>query len=254
MSGLIGYNNLFTASGVTVTASGETTDYEKENAYDWKQYDWWKHTITGISWLRASFTAAQDADYMAIYGHNLHDVGGSVKPQYSTDGGSSWNDADTAVSPTDGNAIFFSFTSVSAADWRAYIVTTTGSAVIAGVMIGEALTLDRDVTAGFSPPTLSPDIESKTAVSEMGVNLGVSNIRTGVSGNIPLTNISASWVRSSLAPLIEHLNNGYPCVFAWDYTNYSDEVCLIWKTRSVAKPSHISKNLMSFDLSYEGIL
>ena len=251
---MIGYDNLFTASGVTVTASGDATGYEKENAYDWKQYDWWKHEITGISWLRASFGGAQDADYMAVYGHNLHDVGGSVKPQYSTNGGGDWIDADTVVSPTDGNTIVFTFASISAADWRAYIVTSTGEAVIAGIMIGEALELNRDVTSGFKPPTLSPDIESKTAMSELGVNLGVSNIRTGVSGTLSLSNVSASWVRTEWLPLIAHLNSGYPCVFSWDNTNYPDEACLIWKANAVGKPSQISKNLMTIDLQYEGIL
>lgn len=250
---MIAYHNLFTASGVTVTASGDTADYEKENAFDWKQYDWWKHSITGISWVRASFSGAQDADYMAIYGHNLHNIEGTINPQYSTNGGVSWNDADIALAPTDDSILFFKFASVSAADWRVLIVSGTGHAVIAGIMIGKVLEFDQDVTSGFQPPTLSPDIESKTAMSELGVNLGVSKIRIGVSGTISLTDVGAAWVRSDWVPLIDHLNSGYPCVFAWDHVTYPDEVCLIWKTKSVGKPSHISKNLMSVALQYKGV-
>lgn len=256
MSGLIGYDSLYVASGVTVTASGESTDYEKENAYDWKQYDWWADTTvtSGDTWIRASFAAAQDADYMIIFGHNLSDVGGSVKPQYSTNGGTSWSDADTAVTPTDNNTIFISFTSVSAADWRVLVSVTTDYAVIGGVMIGEALEFDKDVISGFRPPTLSPDIESRAPMSEMGVNIGVSKIRTGISGTISLPNVSASWVRNSWQGLIDHLNNGYPCGFMWDSVNYPDETCLIWKDGNISKPAHSSKNLMQIELRYMGVL
>ena len=39
--GKIGYKNLFTTSGVTVTASTEAATYAKENAYDGFGFDWW---------------------------------------------------------------------------------------------------------------------------------------------------------------------------------------------------------------------
>jgi hypothetical protein len=253
-NGRIGYHNLFTDSGVTVAASDEVSGYEKENAYDWKQYDWWKQSAAGTSWLRASFASAASADYMCVFGHNLHGVGGSVKPQYSTDGGSTWNDAATATAPANGNTIFIGFDSVSAADWRCLVVTSTGQSIIAGVMIGEAMVFERDITAGFAPPSLSPDIESKTAMSELGVNLGVSNLRTGVSGTISLSNISAAWVRESWQGLIDHLNNGYPCAFAWDYLNRPSETVLIWKKDKVGKPAYSTPNYMTATLDYEGML
>jgi len=85
--GRIGYKNLFTTSGVTVTTSSDQSGFEKENAYDWKPYDWWKPSAGGVNWLRASFGGAKAADYMAISGHNIGTLGASVKCQYSTNGG-----------------------------------------------------------------------------------------------------------------------------------------------------------------------
>jgi len=252
--GRIGFHNLFTESTATVTASGETADYEKENAYDWKQYDWWKHDITGTSWLRASFPGAVAADYLCVFGHNLHEVGGSVKPQYSTDGGANWVDAAAFIAPDSGRTLFVGFDSVLGADWRCLIVTTTGPAVIAGIMIGRAMVFERDVQSGFEPPTLSPNIETKTAMSEMGVNLGSSNISTGLSGTITLANVTSGWVRDEWKPLIDHLNRGYPCAFAWDYISHPEESCLIWKTRDIGKPSNTSRKYMTVDFQYEGIL
>ena len=56
-AGRIGFKNLFTTTGVTVTASTEQVGYEKENAYDWLGYDWWKANSLGESWIRASFVS-----------------------------------------------------------------------------------------------------------------------------------------------------------------------------------------------------
>jgi hypothetical protein len=253
-NGRIGYHNLFTDAGATVTASDEVTGYEKENAYDWKQHDWWKQSALGTSWLRASFASAKSADYMCVFGHNLHKVGGSVKPQYSTDSGSTWNDAAVSTSSAEGNTIFVGFDSVSAGDWRCLVVTTTGQSIIAGIMIGEAMVFERDLTAGFAPPSISPDVDSKTAMSELGVNLGMSNLRTGVSGTIALTNLTPTWVRNDWKPFITHLNSGYPAAFSWDYINYPTESVLVWKKGKAGKPAYTSPNFMSASFEYEGIL
>lgn len=247
----IGYKTLFTDSTGTVTASDEATGYEKEYAYDWKQYSWWKQSATGTSWLQVAFAAAQDADYMTVWGHNLDSVGGSVKPQYSSDG-ISWSDATTATTPTDNTTIYIDFTSQSAKYWRCLVVTTTGQSVIAGIQIGERTELQRGLRAGFAPPTLSPDVELRVGRSENGVNLGASVRYQGVSGSIEMTNITPAWARSGLEPLIDHLNSGYPAVFSWDATNYNDEAILMWISRQLPSVSYSSPLYMDFTLPYEG--
>jgi hypothetical protein len=251
--GQIGYKNIFNDAGATVTVSSEASGYEKENAYDWKQYDWWQPTGTSSEWIAVSFSSGKSVDYAAVWGHNLHEVAGSVKPQYSTDGGSSWIDASANVTPTTGRTLFIAFDSTSKNDWR-LLFTSTGAVIVAGVQIGEATIFDKSLSPGFMPSALSPEVGSKTAMSELGINLGVSTLRTGVSGTIQLTNISPDWVRSQWVPLITHLNSGKGGVFSWDDEFHSDESILIWKKGKIPTPSYATPLLMSASLTFEGIL
>lgn len=250
----IGYHNLFNDSTATITVSSETIGFEKENAYDWKQYDWWKPTALGTEWIRASFGLAKTASYIAVFGHNLHEVGGNVKAQYSTNGGSTWNDAISEITPTTGGTIFRVFSGIGAADWRALVVTTTGQAVIAGIMIGEVTYFNRGLEPGLEIPALAPMVESKTAMSELGVNLGASIKSTGVTGSISMTNIDPSWMRSEFYPLVTHLNDGRPCVFSWDYTSHPWEALLIWKSETIPPPSYSGALLMQATIPFDGVL
>lgn len=249
-SGRIGYKNLFTTSGVTVTASSDQTNYEKENAIDWKRYDWWKPTTTGTHWIRASFASAKDADYMAISGHNLHEVGGSVRPQYSTDGGSSWSYAAAAVAPTTDKTIFVEFTSVNAADWRIEVITTTGQSLIGVASIGEMMELQTGFKSGFEPPTLARDHKYYTSVSEGGVFIGRSLRQITYSTSINLSMLTPEWVRTTWTDFLDHAQTK-PFFFSWDTENHSDEAVFAWVNNSIPKPSYSSNIRMSVSLPIE---
>lgn len=251
-AGKIGYKNLFTQSGGTVAASSEASGYSKENAYDGFGYDWWKPTATGDSWLRVSFGSAQTADYMAIWGADLADHGSSIKPQYSTDGRSTWNDAESAVMPSSNDTLFFDFSSISAADWRVLVTNPTTIAAIAGIQIGEALTFPYNMEQGFAPPSLVPIIKLKTSRTESGAFLGGSKLSEGIKGNFNLTNLDPAWVRSNWIPFIDHAQTPAPFVFAWDSVNHSSEVVLGWVTKEIAPPRYSTPLLMSISLIFEG--
>ena len=250
--GYIGYENLFTATGVTFSASSENVGFEGVNAIDWNQYDWWTQSAIGYSNIRASFAVAQPANYLCVFGHNLFDVGSTVKAQYSTDGGSTWNNPHTVITPTDAGVVFVKFNSVSAADWRCLVNSTSGQTSIAGVMIGNLMQFDKDVGGGFAPANLSPEVKNKTPMSERGVNLGAAVIREGLKGNVQLNNVDEQWVRDEWTPLVEHLNLGRPAVFAWDAVNRPEDAILIWKNGQIPAPKYSSNNLMSVSLTYDG--
>lgn len=256
MSGKIGYDNLFTASGVTVTTSDEATGYEKENAYDWLSYDWWKQNAAGTSWIRASFGSAQTADYIALFGHNLGTAGASFKAQYSTNGGSSWNDAHTAVSPSDDNTQFVEFTSQSAADWRFHVVTSGTQAIVAGVLIGQALEFQRGIRpGGFVVPSMAINTTHKTHKSERGVFLGGSAIREGVEGKINLVDVDPSWVRTYWEPFRAHAMTPRPFVISWDPTNYNDEAVFAYaKDGRMPAPNYDDPLYMRAGFDYVGTL
>lgn len=254
-NGRIGYKNLFVETGVTVTVSDEDALYPKENAYDWLSYDWWKQSAFGTSWLRASFASAKTANYMAIFGHNLSDVGGSIKPQYSTDAGVSWNDAASVISPINNNTIFVYFADISAADWRVLITTTTGVSAIAGVMIGESLLIQRGFVSGFISPRLALESKIKTYKSEKGVFIGGTKVREGFSSSLSLQNLTPDWVYAYWIDLMDHLRYPKPIVFSWDPIKHPDDAVFAYaKDGNVPAPSRTSYTTMSASLNLEGVL
>ena len=251
-AGKIGYKNLFTTSGVTVTASTEASTYAKENAYDGFGYDWWKPTATGDSWLRTSFGSSQTANYMAIWGHDLSDHGSSIKPQYSTDSGANWTDADSAVSPSDNDTLFFSWSDINAADWRVLVTNPTTIAQIAGVQIGVTLDLPKGMRPGFAPPSLVPIIETVTRRSESGVFISGRKMSEGIKGSIKLKNIDPAWIRSDWIPFIDHVQTPKTFVFAWDDVTHTGEVVHAWVSGKVSPPKYQDPTYMSLALKFEG--
>jgi len=250
----IGYKNLFTSTGVTVTASTEATDYDKENAYDGFGYDWWKPTSTGDSWLRASFASAKVSNYMAIWGHDLADQGSNVRPQYSTDGGSSWSDAASMQAPSTNRTLFFTFDDIIAADWRLLVNNPTSISVIAGVQIGEVLALTKAMELDFRVPSMVPIVRSKTALSETGSFIGGRKISEGIAGNFNLKALDPAWVRSEWLPFIAHAQTPKTFVLAWDTDTHSAEIVLAWVTKQIPTPSYLNPLLMNISLNFEGTL
>ena len=250
----IGYHNLFESTTATVTASTETAGFEKENAYDWFGYDWWKPTATGDSWLRASFSGSQLANYMAVWGHNLGTIAGNCKPQYSTDGGTVWTDAASAIAPADDNTLFFTWSDITASDWR-ILVNGATLPIIAGVQIGEVFPLPKNMETGFTPPSLVPIITSRTAQSESGAFIGGSTLNQGIEGGFTISNQDPVWVRDIWIPFINHFQTPKPFVFVWDYDSHSSEVVLAWKPNGRASElSYTSTLYMGVSLKFEGRL
>lgn len=247
-SARIGYKNLFTTSGVTVATSSDQTGFEKENAYDWKSYTWWKPSAAGANWLRASFGAAKSADYMAISGHNIGTLGATVKCQYSTNGGSTWNDIGGTIAPADDNVIFVVFDSTSAADWRIY---TDSACTIGVVSIGETTELPVGMGVGFNIPTMAQNDKFNTSVSEGGEHIGNSLRRQNLSFTISLNLVDPAWIRSTWQDFIDHARL-YPFFFSWDSENHSDEAVYCWVNKAIAKPSYISPVRGKVSLNVEG--
>lgn len=252
--GKIGYKNLFTTTGVTVTVSSEAVGYEKENAYDWLGFDWWKPTATGNEWIRVTFATAQAVDYFAVWGHDLADHGSSIYLQYSNDGGAFWYPAGTTATPTDNNTIFQSFTSISAKDWRIQVQNPTTIAAIAGLMIGESLDMPRNVEIGYEVSSLAPIVKLKTARSESGVFLGGSKQSEGVEGAIKATSLAPAWVRSDWVPFLQHAQTPKPFVWSWDSSDHADEAVLAWAKGQPETPKYSDSNYMDVSIEYEGTL
>lgn len=209
----IGASNLFRDSGATVTASADTTGGEKENAYkEGFTHDFWRPGSSGDHWLRVSLGSAAKADYLAIAAHDLHNNGGTIKAQYSTDGGASWTDAHTAVTPANSQPVMVLFSQVEAADWRLF-VSSTGAVSIGVVHIGAVLKLRVGIPAPWTPPYLAQDNRFINERTEGGAFAGRSLLARGAQLRMDLEHVPKGWIRDTWEPVVRLIEQ-YPFFFA----------------------------------------
>lgn len=245
----IGYNNLFEDTTGTVTASTETAGYAKENAYDWRPYDWWKASAIGDSWVQIAFPSTRTVDYFAVAAHDLTTQGASIKLQYSTDSGSTWNDATTAASGVSNRVIFKSFSVITASYWRILVNAPTSVASIGVVAFGDRLDLPRGFPPGFSPVALARENTYQTSMSDNGQFIGRSVKRKMYKGAFELPQVSPTWVRNYWEPFIDHAETK-PFFFSWDTSSHPDEAVLGWLDDSYTPPSYDSVVTMRIQLGF----
>lgn len=249
---IIGYKNLLTTTGGTITSSSAATDYDAENIADWRPFTWWKPTSTGNSWVRVSFATAKVVNYFAVASHDLATSGSTIKLQYSTNGGSSWIDATTENPGTDDMVIVETFDDITAADWRIYVSNPTTIAAIGVVSFGEGLELPYQQEVGFAPPTLSRDAEYLTNQSSSGLFLGRSIERTGYPGIISMSAIPQAWIRSEWEPFLDHAELK-PFFFSWNDAEYSSEAVFAWTDGKISPAKYSSPLRMSISLKFNSV-
>ena len=209
----LGVDSLLRRTLATVTASAETTGFEKENGYaEGFTFDFWKPGAAGVNWLRASLPAAELSNYVGVAGHNLHLVGGSVKMQHSTDGGSTWSDSSAEHAPGDSAPLMILYDDIHAADHRLWINSDLPPS-IAAVSFGEVLKLDAPVQAPWAPPALSRKNRYIGDVSENGAFLGRTIVAEGAELNLTVRGVGMPWVRGRWEETVRLLEN-WPFFFA----------------------------------------
>ena len=102
MTARIGYENLLAQSGATVTAESEDGASVVENAFDWREYDSWKPSTDGDSYIDLELAAADNADYCALAWHTLGTNG--ARAQWFYGDGSDWFPAGYSVDDPAGAA------------------------------------------------------------------------------------------------------------------------------------------------------
>lgn len=215
----IGYENLF-ESATTITATDEETGYEKENAYNWNLFDWWKPASAGTKYLTATFSSAVIVDYFALFGHTLHTYSDSIQLQYSTNG-STWNDATDPQAPSTGRVLFVTFAAITAAWWRLKLITT-GPCIIGAATFGQSLELPKGMKVGFIPPPFARNNKYSDKSTVKGVPLPRTIERMAGKITITQANVDPVWMRSNWAAFLDHAET-QRWFFSWDSVNHSTE-------------------------------
>lgn len=238
------YDNLFcktTLAGYTLLSSGDATGYAKENIADWLDFDYWKADAAGAEYVEVQFTAAQAADTLAIYAHDIYTNSGSVKVKRYDSG--AWTQVGATLTPTSNGLQILQFTSVSDTRWRIEVTSTPASKIGIG-FLGVALALD-DGQIGIAPP-LVPGTDTVINRAAGGALLGVSGKPKASDLRISIELQTPAWIRANWVPFIRHAARK-PFILAWDDAALS-EAWWCWCERPLANPEYTHATFQKAEL------
>lgn len=222
----------------TITTSTGTEVSAAANIADLATYSFWSATPNGSAVARAQFVFASPVTlgFVGIAAHNLADVGGTVKPQYSTDSGSSWLDAGDAVTPTDNQAIGWRFADTEADYWRISCTGLTDDVVIGVALLSEALIIPEQIYQGYAPPLTPNIVDLQSNVSEGNHLLGTTGIERGSAATAAFDYLAPAFVRGADWLAFQRAwNRGAPAFWAWRPDSYGD-LFLGWRTGGAIAP------------------
>jgi len=252
MAATIAYNNLFTDSSATVTASSAATNFDAANAYDWWLYDAWKPSATGPATFEVSFASNQACDYFGIVGHTLGTDGHPYSFEYWD--GSAWQVVQAAT-PSNDNIIFGVFTQQNRTKYRFNFNVPAGQTLgqIAQLMCGARLDLPYGMQPGFPIPNMTYNYNVQNQESIGGLLLGSTLIAKGEKFEIAQPGVlDPTYVRSTLKPFLDHAIEK-PFLFCWDTTNYINETVYAHIDGPPPPPTHESGLHMTFKLPCVGV-
>lgn len=218
-------NHLQSALLTSVTATSARTDFSVQNAFDWYTTSYWSPTsASGIHSFTAIFLSPVTADYLAIYRHNLGDVGGTFYLEYSVDGGASWSLATTTVTGATNNALKINlFATVTATHWRVVFNLSSATPFYVGVvMFGRKLPLYRGMIGGFVVPRHGRKNTIINQKTEGGQFVGRVKTSQGAATNINFKTVPQAWVRDYWEAFVRHAELN-PFIFSWNNEFYPQD-------------------------------
>lgn len=244
-------DNILQNPDVVLSTDAPPVDgYSYLNAVDMRAYTYWR-VGAGTYYLNAVYGEAQDVNAWCFYSGTMAAVGASLQPQFSTDGGMTWEDADTPYFPPDTAPVYRVLDEViSAARWRIKIVTPA-EMDIGVISIGKDFTFERGCWVGFSPPHLARDTTITNTTSEGGVFLGRTIRRNGVSFNFNLDKLSIAWVENFWRIFVRNAELE-PFFLLWYKTAYPTDACYCWADGDIPQPEFSHSNFMRASMKVKG--
>lgn len=236
--------------GNTPTVSGTASGFFAGALSNRLTHEFWKPDASPAT---AEYTiTAQSIDYIGIAAHSLGTTQTTVKVEYSDDAGSTYTEISEFI-PGDDNAIMVLFDQVDNVDRVKFTFTYSGDAPIVGVIYaGLALAMQRPFYGGHSPITLSRETVNRPQMSESGQWIGASVIRRAFSSSAAWKHLTASWYRANFDPFAFHVSKTLPFFFAWNPSEWSDEVAYCWSNTQI-KPTNMGiRDLMEVSINLEG--
>lgn len=224
---LFGYQNILESA--TLTPTSEAAGFPAENAIDYRLDDWWKPTASAAE-LVFDVGSAQSADYIGVAGHTIGSLSnGGITVSYSSDNfvADDNNVANYDSTVTTDAVVMRTFTSASARYWKIRFSYAGSAPSIGHVSIGARYSPPVGMQAGHVMPKYGMKHKYVNSLSDNGLFVGRSLIRSEYETTIDLNLISAAQMRSDIDPLIAHVI-AKPFFFLWDETNYPGEAAYCW--------------------------
>jgi len=250
---IICWQNHFADPTVSVFSGHPEVDgHPAINVADGKEYTTWQSVSDNVTWpsIEIGAPSEKQADYLAIHGHNLGEIGARVLVQV-------WQaDAFITVSdttPATSAPLLIRFPSASSLRWR-ILFATTESVRVAVLSLGSAMTMERGCWEGFTPPWMGRMTEVTTTRSESGVLLGRSLALRGVEFDMNFEFLTIAFVRNSWMPFVIAAESA-PFFVQWNPTEYPDDVAFCWiadPSKDIQRPRMKGPGHMSASVKVKG--
>lgn len=237
----IGYQTYtFALDTTAVIASTEIAAGPKDAPLRPDTAEYWEPSALPATW-QLNFGTTRNIDYVGLLGSfGTNGVSALIETSDLIEVGSPpaavWTTFAAAVAPTNDDPILYLDDVVAAAAIR---VTLTGSGSMprmAVVYVGEALVMQREVTAPFTPPNLSRKTVLSRSLSRGGEFLGQGFRRMGVESSASFQLLEPAWYRANFDPFVKHARS-LPYFFAWLPEDYTTEVAFAWSPDDI-RPSY----------------
>lgn len=240
------FTNLLAAGALS--ASTTAVGYAVASLGDFRPYTWWKGTAMP-EYVTVDYGSPVAANMLAVFGHDLGTRGATLEVRGSTDNFAASDVLVASKTPTTDDPFSVSFTQVAYRYWR---LKATGATVVslACPILGLAMELPCGLEAPFDP--VGRKVEGRRISNNNGQPLGNLVDFESWEATLKLRAITWSWVRATWLPAWKSALRSQPFAFAWDPTNYPDEVRLVTTDGDFDTP-HSSGSICELSVKLKGV-
>ena len=251
---LLAFDNLLEQGTVTVSNNtlgnpNEDADNPIENLYDWRTTDFYKPNELGEVHIDLEMAMPAQADYLALFAHDLHTTGCTIRLQYHD--GLTYQNASPLITPADGKPLVLRFTSRVATKWRVVVTAPTDIPSIGVLSFGASLFTERGVYLNYAEPIFARAPELVNSVSEGGSFLGRSIISQGFKTNLVLQYASDAWVRNYWLLFVKHAEQK-PFFYLWNIKDFPGEAAFCWTVGAIPAVTHTHYKYSGTTVAIEG--
>lgn len=259
MARFVGWNNILYDPDLEIISEESKAGFPFAMCADGKLFKSWRPPAGEDRYWQAHvrLPVAVACDYWAIAGSNIGETDSDVIIEYSLNGGSTWNIADSYTVPEANKATARIFTEQTAADWRFTLDAGLGNTIDSGdylsvLHIGKRLDFNR-IEAPFTPPGSAQSFDVLNNISQEGLFIGRSNLSKPFDVRLELKNEDPAWIRANIPDFVESVKTR-PFFFVWDSVFYPNEVAYCWTERAQDAPRYPNVKYMNWTLRAKGRL